>query len=65
MAQSRLTYARVGTGFLWTAVALLLGILVLGIGHYSDNRVVFYAGVLITLAGVLNGVRQILPRGES
>ena len=47
-----------------TAVVLLLGIVILAAGHYSDNRVAFYAGMLATLAGVLMGIQQLLLRGE-
>lgn len=60
MAGSRLAERRVGAALVWTTVVLLLGIVILAIGHYSDNRVAFYAGMFVTLAGVLTGIQQLL-----
>lgn len=64
MAGSRLMQHRVGAGLVWTAVVLLLGIVILAAGHYADNRVAFYAGMLVTLAGVLTGIWQLLLSGK-
>jgi len=50
---------------LWIAVVLLAGILVLGVGYGSGHRIWFYAGLLITLAGVLVGVQKIILSGGS
>jgi len=53
-----------GKGQLLVALVLLVGLCVLAFGFFEDNKVVLYAGLVVTLAGVLNGVIQILPRSE-
>jgi hypothetical protein len=45
-------------------VVLLLGIVTLAAGHYSNNRVVFSSGLLATLAGVLTGILQLIGRSN-
>lgn len=63
MTQRRRAQKLVSSGMIWTATVLLVGIVVLAAGHYQGNRIAFYAGVLVTLAGVLAGVQQlVVPR---
>jgi hypothetical protein len=40
-------------------MVLLVGIVVLAAGLFSGDRRAFYAGLLITLSGVLDGVRRL------
>jgi uncharacterized membrane protein HdeD (DUF308 family) len=47
------------------ASVLLVGIVVLAAGHFSGNRIAFYAGVLVTLTGVVTGIQRIIVQGES
>jgi protein-S-isoprenylcysteine O-methyltransferase Ste14 len=65
MTQSGQTQGKVSTGFIVTAVVLLLGIVVLAVGHFSCNRPAFYAGLLITVAGALVGIQQFIAHGGS
>ncbi len=47
------------------ASVLLVGIVVLAAGHFSGNRLAFYAGVLVTLAGVLTGIQEVVVNNHS
>ncbi len=47
----------------WIAVLLVPGIVVLGLGYGTGHRIWFYAGLLITLAGVLLGLQRIILGG--
>lgn len=60
MAPSEGTESRVAKRLIVTASALLVGILLLAAGHVSGSRFGFYAGLLVTLAGVLTGIQQLL-----
>ena len=46
------------------ATVLLLGIVVLAAGHFSGNRILFFAGLLTTLAGVFTGIRELIAHGR-
>jgi hypothetical protein len=39
-----------------SAIALLVGIVTLAFGYFQDSRLLLYAGIIITLAGVLTGL---------
>jgi len=47
------------------ASVLLLGIVVLAAGYFTGNRIAFYAGVLVTLAGVSAGIQRLIVQGDS
>jgi len=55
----------VDKGMLIIASVLLLGIVVLAVGHFTGNRIAFYAGLLTTLAGVLSGVHRRIANDTS
>jgi hypothetical protein len=42
---------------------LLVGIIVLAAGHFTGSRIAFYAGLLVTLAGVLTGIQRLVIHG--
>jgi len=65
MVQSGRTQSQVGKGLIVVACVLLLGIVVLAVGHSSGNRIAFYAGVLVTLVGVLTGIQQLVVHKHS
>ena len=54
----------VSQGQIAVAGVLLVGVVALGYGYFAQNRIAFYAGLALTLAGVLNGLVQILARGK-
>jgi hypothetical protein len=62
MPGTSLMQHRVGAGLVWTAVVLLVGIAVLAAGYYMGSRVAFYIGAVVTLSGVLTGIRQVVLR---
>jgi hypothetical protein len=47
------------------AVVLLAGIVVVAAGWFGGNNTALYAGLLITLAGVLTGIQQLLVARRS
>jgi len=53
---------RIGLDFIPIAMVLLAGVVVLAAGYIPSNRIALYAGVFITLAGVLAGIRQLCMR---
>lgn len=60
MVESERYPKKVDSGFIWIATVLLLGILVLGWGYFGRSPVGFYAGLLLTLAGVFTGIQKLL-----
>ena len=44
------------------AVVLLLGIMVLAYGYFNESKIGLYVGLLVTAAGVLVGVLQMVIR---
>lgn len=44
------------------AVVLLLGIMVLAYGYFYESKIGLYVGLLVTAAGVLVGILQIILR---
>ena len=65
MRASRHPRPQVGKGMIIIASVLLLGIVVLAVGYFKVNHITFYAGLLITLAGVLMGVQRLMMNDES
>ena len=53
----------VSGGQLAVAGVLLVGVIVLGYGYFEQNKIGFYVGLAVILAGVLNGLVQILASG--
>ena len=54
--------AKVRPGVVLLAGVLLAGVLSLAYGHFGHNDLLFYTGLIITGAGVLNGaIRLALP----
>jgi len=47
-----------------TATVLLLGVLGIAYGYFQPNKVVMYVGLILTAAGVLNGVLRIVMHGD-
>ena len=64
MMQSGRTQSQVAKGLIVIASVLLVGIVVLAAGHFSGNRIAFYAGALVTLAGVLMGIQQVVAHNH-
>jgi hypothetical protein len=56
--------ARVAAGSVVLATILLLGVVLLAAGHFTHHRVPFYAGLMVTLAGVLVGVLRLVVGSE-
>ena len=46
------------------AVVLLLGIMVLAYGYFYESKIGLYVGLLLTAAGVLVGVLQMVIRNS-
>lgn len=65
MEESRRAHTKVDTGLVWISAVLLVGILALAVGHFTGNRLAFYAGLLVTLAGVFTGIQRLLLRDRS
>ena len=57
--------SQVGKGMIIIASVLLLGLVVLSVGYFKVDHIAFYAGLLITLAGVLMGVQCLMMNDES
>ena len=49
---------------LGTAIALLIGVLLLATGHFQGSKLAFYGGLLLTIAGVLRGALQLVVQGN-
>ncbi len=54
----------VSAGQIAVACVLLIGVLVLGYGYFEQNTIALYVGLLVILAGVLNGLVRILMHGN-
>ncbi|RKY26601.1 MAG: hypothetical protein DRP61_05675 [Candidatus Omnitrophota bacterium] len=65
MRASRPPRSQVGKGMIIIASVLLLGLVVLSVGYFKVDHIAFYAGLLITLAGVLMGVQCLMMNDES
>jgi hypothetical protein len=61
----RHTHTKVDTGLIWISVVLLVGILLVAAGHFTGNRLAFYAGTLVTLAGVFTGIQRLFLHARS
>ena len=58
--RSNSTHALVTTGQIANTGVLLLGILWVAFGYYGANEAALFAGLIVTAAGVLNGVLGII-----
>jgi hypothetical protein len=58
--RSSSTNAIVTTSQIVNTVVLLLGILWVAFGYYGANEAALFAGLIVTAAGVLNGVMRII-----
>lgn len=47
-----------------TAMVLLVGVLLLATGQFQGSKLAFYGGLLLTVAGVLRGVLQLVVHGN-
>lgn len=58
--------SRTGTPIasLVVATVLLAGVLLLAYGYFQHNHAVLIAGLVVTGAGVLNGVVRLVARGR-
>ena len=54
--------SRVSMREIVVACLLFIGLVILGYGYFQHMKIVFYIGLAVTLAGVLNGVVQIVSR---
>jgi uncharacterized membrane protein len=59
-----LTRSKVGKGQLVLAVVLLLGVLVMAYGYFQHSKAGIYIGAAVIVAGVLNGIVQMIGRGD-
>ncbi len=50
----------VSHGMLAVAGGLLFGVMVMGYGYFHQNKIGLYVGLAVIVAGVLNGIVQIL-----
>ena len=64
MQDEKLTPARASSGAIWMAAVLLAGVLLMCVGYFQHQPMALYAGLLVTLAGVLNGVVRLVTRGK-
>jgi len=64
MERIRPIRSRVGGGTVGIAAVLLLGVLGLAYGQFAGSRAALWAGLLITLSGVLSGVLRIVVHGK-
>ena len=64
MKASARAQSRVDKGMMGIASVLLLGIVVLAAGYLTGNRIAFYAGVLVTLAGGSAGIQRLIVQGD-
>ena len=46
------------------ALVMLIGIILIGYGHFQNKDIVFLVGLIMTLAGVLIGIFRIIVHGE-
>jgi hypothetical membrane protein len=65
MTGSRDSRGRMSGGWIWTTTVLLIGVVVLAAGYYSRQRIVFYGGLFLTLAGVLTGIQKLIGAQKS
>ena len=50
----------VETSWIFLALILLVGILVIAYGYYQESKLMLYLGLTITLIGVISGVFRIV-----
>jgi membrane protein YdbS with pleckstrin-like domain len=60
MSQKTLKPVSVENIWIFLALILLVGILMIAYGYYQESKLVLYLGLTITLIGVINGVFRIV-----
>lgn len=65
MGISEFGHRPVDKGTIAIAWVLLLGVVVLGAGIVSCNRIPFYFGLLITLTGIITGIYRFFIHGDA
>jgi len=65
MTSARLAQERVGKGLIAMAAMLLPGIVIVTVGYVQPSSMALHVGLLITLAGVLTGILQLLTQDRS
>lgn len=55
---------RVTRSQLGLAAVLLVGVLTIAYGYFNPSRIAFYAGLFLTVAGVITGVVHIVTHGS-
>ena len=65
MSQRTLKPVLVKKIWIFLALILLVGILVIAYGYYQESKLVLYLGLAITLTGVIGGMLRIViyPKG--
>jgi hypothetical protein len=63
MRPGRLMRARTGSGTVWIATVMLVGVVLMGAGYLQGKDIPLYAGVFVTLAGVLGAIVRLVTRG--
>jgi len=54
---------RITLGMTVIAAIMLIGIILIGFGHFENSTIAFYVGLLMTLAGILMGIiRTVIHR---
>ena len=62
--QSAIGTDRVSSGALGLAAVLLAGVLAIGYGYFHPSKVAFYAGLVVTAAGVIIGTIRLVVHGS-
>ena len=57
-------FSKSGPGYLIMSIILLIGILMIAFGFFRQERITLIIGLIITVAGVLNGILMIVIRGK-
>ncbi len=57
-------FSKSGPGYLIMSIILLIGILMIAFGFFRQERTTLIIGLIITVAGVLNGILMIVIRGK-
>jgi len=60
MSQKTLKPVSVENIWIFLALILLVGILMIAYGYYQESKLVLYLGLTITLIGVISGVFRIV-----
>jgi hypothetical protein len=63
--QSTSSFVKVEKGSIILGGVLLFGILFVAYGYYQHSHIVLFVGLIVIVAGVLNGLFRFIIRGTS